>query len=312
MPTSDSDPSPYQMGHIEILGQWEHLKASEKYVSVIFRYPVDSVIWEGAVPIEYRRGPNINVKSDEELVDLLNDAYRYMHPENETLWKKEQDAYWGKRKDGPTKDLFNGVSHCEWICATCAIPDNPNWARRWQDLKEAGYTTATRPSHYCEKCGGNRAEIIMLRFPREVETGYETIPPKLRRKIMSQLGNYDVYENVIRRSGLLPDHKFPEIRWDHSTREKNSETMTTEEIQTKFQLMDNRRNQQKREACRKCKQTGKRGFPFGVKFYYFGGENWDPYIPTEGKAAEAGCVGCGWYDLNKWRQEINRSISFND
>lgn len=302
---------PKSQRNIEITYEWNHLKASESYVSVIFRYPDHGVIWNGAVPTEYRRGPNIKVESPRDLWKLLMNVYQYMHPDNEIHWMKKQEDYWGGKKDGPTKDLFNGVSHCEWICATCALPENPNWARRWQDLKEAGYTTATIPSHDCEICDGKRAKIIMLRFPREVETGYETIPPKVRKRIMDVLGNYDVYGDVVRTKGLLPDHKFPEIRWDPDTRGINTELMTEEEIQDKFQLMDNQRNQQKREACRQCKQTGKRGFTFGVKFYYCGDENWDSNIPTEGKDAEVGCVGCAWYDLDEWRIALNQKLGYS-
>ena len=66
--------------------------------------------------------------------------------------------------------------------------------------------------------------------------------------------------------------------------------------------MTNQRNQQKREVCRTCFQTGKRGYPFGIKYYYFGSEDWDPNIPQKGKRAERGCEGCGWYDMAKWRQ----------
>ena len=296
-------------GLIKIGKQWSHSKASESYVKVKFHYPKEGVTWDGAVPIEYRRGPNINVDpSSREFHLLLDSFYNYMHPKNKDAWEKKQREHWKSKRDGPTKDLFNGVSHCEWICSTCAIPNNPNWARRWQDLKEDGYTTATIPSHYCETCNGKRAKIIMLRYPREVVTGYETIPPRLRKRILETLGHHDVYEDRIRKKGLLPEHKFPEIRWDEKTRNKNTDAMTAEEIVEKFQLMDNQRNQQKREACRKCWQTGKRGFPYGIKFFYSGNEDWNSMIPKSGKIAEAGCVGCGWYDLQKWREAINRLI----
>lgn len=55
-------------------------------------------------------------------------------------------------------------------------------------------------------------------------------------------------------------------------------------------------------------KTKKRGYPFGVKFYYAGSEDWDSNIPEKGKEAEKGCVGCGWYDLLKWKEELNLFI----
>ena len=57
---------------------------------------------------------------------------------------------------------------------------------------------------------------------------------------------------------LIPDHKFPEIRWDADTKGENSDNMSVEEIVSKFQLLDNQRNLQKREVCRACFQTNKR------------------------------------------------------
>lgn len=291
---------------IEITGEWDHLKASESYVAVEFTYPECGVIWDGAVPTEYRRGPNIKVKSEDELWDLLEKVYEFMHPYNEDQWQKKQDYYWKDKREGPTKNLFDSVRHCEWICGGCAIVGNPNWARRWQDLKESGYTTATIPSHYCEKCQGKRAKIIMLRYPREEGIGgYEVIPPKVRKNIMESLKYFDAYENQIRRKGLLPDHKFPEIRWDENTIGMNTLDMTKDEMKEKFQLMTNRRNQQKREVCRKCYQTGERGSPFGINHWYSGDRNWPTKVPIEGLAAEKGCYGCGWYDLQAWRDSLN-------
>jgi hypothetical protein len=124
---------------------------------------------------------------------------------------------------------------------------------------------------------------------------------------MKTLENHDAYEDTKRSSGLLIDHKFPEIRWDADTAEELPDDMSEEDIKKKFQLMTNRRNQQKREVCRKCYQTGKRGTPFGIEFYYEGDENWPDSVPLEGEDAEEGCVGCGWYDLARWRDELNES-----
>ena len=88
--------------------------------------------------------------------------------------------------------------------------------------------------------------------------------------------------------------------------------MTDEEIQQKFQLLTNQRNQQKREIFRRCYQTGKRGVIFGIPFYYEGNENWDESIPKTGKDAEKGCVGCPWYDIKKWREELIKTLEKNN
>ena len=138
--------------------------------------------------------------------------------------------------------------------------------------------------------------------------GYETWSPNLRKRIIKVLGSIDVYENRFN-AHCLPDHKFSEIRWDENTKEENPDNMTDTEIRQKFQLLTNQRNQQKREVCRSCYQTGKRGIIFGIPFYYEGTEDWDDSIPTRGREAEAGCIGCAWYDIAEWRRQIIKKIT---
>ena len=80
---------------------------------------------------------------------------------------------------------------------------------------------------------------------------------------------------------LLPDHKFPQKRWDAETRRESLAKLDVTEIKRDFQLISNQRNLRKREVCRKCYQTGNRGTPFGIKFYYVGGEKWPADVPKK-------------------------------
>jgi len=113
---------------------------------------------------------------------------------------------------------------------------------------------------------------------------------------------------VGKKEGLLPDHKFPEIRWDSETRRDSLDHLTEAEMKEDFQLLSNQRNQQKREVCRTCFQTDNRGIIYGIPFFYRGNSKWDSAIPKNGKLAEAGCVGCGWYDINQWRKELSEKF----
>jgi hypothetical protein len=85
--------------------------------------------------------------------------------------------------------------------------------------------------------------------------------------------------------------------------------MSDEDVISKFQLLDNQRNQQKREVCRRCFQEGKRGTIYGLPFFYVGDENWPSNVPTVGKKAEEGCVGCAWYDIERWRSELLKLLN---
>ena len=291
---------------IKVLGSRVHTKASEKYIDVTFGYPNGSS-WIGSVPIEYRRTGTF-AKNKKEIWELLKKAYIFMTPSKKDNWIKEQEEFWKTRPNAYiTKSFFDKLTDSKWKCLYCELPKNTNPTRRIQDIKEAGYTLATNTKMFCKDCNKNTTHLILVKLPRGHETGYEIWSSKLKNRIIKILGDKDVYENAIRKN-TLPDHKFPEIRWDKDTKEDNAEDMSEEQIKNKFQLLDNQRNQQKREVCRNCFQTGKRGSPFGIKFFYKGGEDWDKKISPTGKEAEKGCIGCGWYDLKKWREELNKKL----
>lgn len=284
-----------------------HSKASEEYIHVKFIYPNST--WDGWIPTEYRR-TGVSIKTEEELNNHLLYCYKEMHPDNFSNWKKEQADFWSTKNAKTTQSFFDSLAKGGWQCVECTLPKNPNWARRIQDLKEFGYTLATDTKKYCPKCGANKTHIILLPLPRGITdgNGYETWTPKLRKRIIEVLGSIDVYENR-KLPHCLPDHKFSEIRWDSETKSINDENMTDNEIRQKFQLLSNQRNQQKREVCRNCFQTGKRGYPFGIKYFYVGDEHWDVLIPAKGKDSEKGCVGCGWYDIEEWRKNVLKKLS---
>lgn len=286
-----------------------HSKASEEYLHCEFDYKVK--LWDGWVPVEYRRtGVSIKPNEHDRLVAYLNTVYDQMQPEKFPAWKEKQDEFWKeKSRAETTKAFFDSLIQGGWQCVECTLPKNPNWARRIQDLKEFGYTLATDTKRYCPTCGANKTHIMLLPIERGATegNGYETWSPTLRKRIIKVLGGIDVYENTFN-AHCLPDHKFSEIRWDENTKAINADDMTDEEIRKKFQLLTNQRNQQKREVCRICFQTGKRGKIYGIEYYYQGTEKWDMSIPRRGKEAEKGCVGCPWYDIERWRKELEKKL----
>lgn len=284
-------------------------KASEVYLHLIFDYADINEVWDGWVPIQYRRtGINFD-NNNSELFEYLNKVYLDMHPSNYEKWVDEQNDYWNATRSEATKEIFNILKDGKWHCRNCDIR-NPNFARRIQDIKEKGYTISTHLQFHCPVCKNNKSTNLMLLPIPRVEiagNGYETWSTKLRKRILSVLNHIDVYENTSNQN-CLPDHKFPEIRWDEYTKEENPENMTDKEICQKFQLLTNQRNQHKREVCRKCTQSGIRGSIFGINYYYYGTSTWDPQIPTKGKEAERGCVGCPWYDIQEWRVSLNKKL----
>ncbi|HYO62871.1 MAG TPA: hypothetical protein VER08_04365 [Pyrinomonadaceae bacterium] len=296
-------------GKIVVLGKRHHHKASEVYVDVVFNYPEGGLNW--SIPIEYRRtGTHLKDASDEAVYKYLLDVYEQCRPSKWAEWRAEQEVFWAKRgKADITKSFFDVLEKSfTWHSVASAFPANPNFASRIKQLKDFGYTIAT-DNRIDRKTNKRCTHLLLIPLPKGGISGYESWSSKTRDKIMNTLQYYDAYEARFIREGVLPDHKFPEIRWDESTRRESLEELTEEEIKRDFQLLNNQRNQQKREACRRCYQTNKRGYPFGIKYYHKGTEDWPADVPPKGKSAEAGCVGCGWYDLEAWRQAVIKALS---
>ena len=297
---------------IELKEIRHHSKASESYQDVIFNY--SGSIMEWSIPIVYRRtGIDLIDSTQEQIEAYVNEVYSACNPSNWDEFRKKQDDFWKLKPNADvTKSYFDTLtSDFTWKSVKSDLPANPNFARRIQDLKEMGYTIATDTKREDKKTGEKCTHILLLPLARGGITGYEIWSTALRQRIVNVLGGNDVYENWDRGSHtLLPDHKFPEIRWDETVRRSSDEIelLSDEEIKHDFQLINNQRNQQKREACRKCFQTNKRPGLFGIKFYSHGDENWPSDVPRTGKQAEKGCIGCGWYDIDDWRNKLNLNL----
>ena len=295
--------------NIKLVGARAHSKASEKYIDVVFSYK-NQEKWDGSIPYFYRR-TGLFLESPQEIAQLIEKAYEAVKKENASKWVAAEKKLWEKeyKGKGVTKPFFDKLLNLRWNCVDSDLPANRNWARRIQDIKEMGYLLATHTRRYNPKLKRNTTQILLVPLEKGPQTGYEVFSPKLRKRIIEVLGSYDAYEGKVRPShSLLPDHKFPEISWDENTRQENPDSMTDDEIRAKFQLLDNQRNLEKREACRKVIQTGKLGTIFGIEHYMNGDENWPAGVPKVGKASEAGWKLCPWYDIEAWRQSANKAI----
>lgn len=293
---------------IRILAFRKHSKASEKYVDVRITFSPND-IWEGSIPYYYRR-TGIFIETVSELCEYLKSIKKFFKQDNikkfvENEKKRFQTEMAGKKV---TKTFFDALLNMNWNGVENDLPNNPNWARRIQDIKEFGYTLATDTNREIAGSSTRGTHILLVPIPKGGVTGYEVMSTTFKNKAIKVLSRINIYElSSANKSGLLPDHKFPEIRWGKNTKEIN-ENLHDRDIKEKFQLVDNQRNQQKREVCRKCFQTNKRGIIFGIEYFYEGGIDWPTNILKTGKEAENGCIGCGWYDIKKWRDSLNELI----
>lgn len=274
---------------------YEHGKASECYVEVSFTQD-DGFKWDTIVPYVNRRA-GLFLDTEEELAAYLISIKPFFQKEAMQKWATIERNVWENKKADVTKEFFFALLTFKPVTE---FPQNDNPARRIQDIKDEGYTIATL-HHYKDR----KSARILLPIPKTAEMGYETFTPQFKARVIRLLKGVNAYESkATTPKGLIPDHKFSEVRWDKNTKTENPMEMTDYEVIQKFQLLDNQRNQQKREVCRNCFQTGKRGIIYGIPFFYKGTENWDSTIPTIGKVAEKGCEGCAWYDIERWRSEL--------
>jgi hypothetical protein len=296
---------------IKVGSRRKHSKASEEYIEVVFKYDKRSVEWD--IPIEYRRtGTHLADKTDAEIFSYLQNVYDLCNPNKWSVFVNDQKSHWAKRKRADvTRSFFDVlVKSFTWKSIESDFPANPNWARRIQDLKEMGYTISTHTNKIDRNTKRNCTHLLLIPLPRGASTGYETWTPAMRARILSVLGSVNAYEGRrTKADALLPDHKFPEIRWDEKTKRQDLSELTDVEIRRDFQLLTNQQNLQKREICRSCYQTGDRGYPFDIRFYYKGKPTWDVSIPKRGERAREGCVGCGWYDFEAWRTALNEKLN---
>ena len=286
---------------VEVYSVFDNSKASESYIKTRF-IQEDGFSWDTYVPFVYRRA-GLDIQDEEELADYLISLKQYFTPEAMEQWKQTERAR-GLIGGDVTPLFFEILMSFKEEFEN--LPVNPNSARRIQDIKDAGYTLASVPRGHGLK-GFNR---ILLPIPLYAEMGYETFTPQFKARVIRLLSERNAYEaRVTAKKALIPDHKFSEVRWDDETKGENPMEMTDAEIKQKFQLLDNQRNQQKREICRRCYQQGIRGTIYGINYYYVGNERWDNDIPTTGKAAEKGCEGCPWYDIETWRKKLNEELN---
>lgn len=285
---------------IRVTGFCAHTKASEKYVVATFNMDGRKRIW--VIPYQYRRTDTF-IDTKQEMVSLLRECKPKFAARHIDAFKHQMKARLSElfgENAVVTRPIFEMLlGNCgNWILNKNF--DNSNSQRRIQDIKETGFTIAT-------KLEGRKTFHMLLPFPPVKSATYETIPLTVRKRIFKVHGGINAYTGELATLSCLPDHKFPEIRWDKDTPASN-ENLTHEEMREKFQIVPENINQMKREMCRKCFQYNKRGMLNGIKFFYAGNENWDSSIPKRGKKAESGCVGCFWYDMLAWRKALNQKL----
>ena len=164
---------------------------------------------------------------------------------------------------------------------------------------------------HCAECGGTqRHDRWTGAFTNLLHMA--GIPKALTLRAYQVLGGRDVVDDVSRSvNEVTLDHKLPMKRWDEHTSKQQTDyqNMSDEDIRERFQLLKKSNgnvshNLLKSRACEECFNTGKRGTPFGIRYFYLGDAHWTGNGPKDPR----GCLGCGWYDIAAWRTSLNGKL----
>ena len=280
-------------------------KTNDVFKEVVFKY--DRYTWEGVLPKSLEK-QGIEL-SDEQINAKLPEYYEVLNPKNRKAWIDESNKSW--KKEDQTYNVLKALFKGEWECRVHGpVPKvNPQPAARLKALKTRGYIIGSKRKS-CAECGGKPMHDILVMLPmgeERFENGNEmrtAMSDTLKERIKSILGMTEACFAVKRSSReLIIDHKFPSQRW-MSPESANPNDMSEDDIRKKFQLLSNQTNMWKSRYCDRCVKTSKRGEFMGIAWYFKGDENWAPVT----KGDENGCVGCPWYDLIKWKEELIKSL----
>ncbi|KAB7725303.1 hypothetical protein F5984_26270 [Rudanella paleaurantiibacter] len=292
---------------ILITGEFTAEKTNDVFKSVVFIY--DDIVWEGAIP-KYLERQGI-VMSDEEISERIPTFYENLNPINRSKWIAESDSQWAD-KESQTYKVLNALYSGEWECRVHGpVPEvNPQPAARLKALKTMGYVIGSQRRE-CKHCGGRAMHDILIMLPAfeaRFEHGNELRKPmsdRFKERTKSILKFKEVCFGVRRSSKeLIIDHKFPSQRWGQPESD-NPDDMPESQIRHKFQLLSNQTNMWKSRYCDRCVKENIRGDFMDITWFYEGNAYWQ----GADKHDENGCVGCPWYDLERWKDELNRVLN---
>lgn len=286
---------------IFVEASYVHKKLKQKIVKVTFMQD-DGFRFTTYVPYIDLNKRVIN-ETVESIADYLRSIKKYFTKEWIFIWKENEMAKWETKYSRKTETKPFFILQLSLNLENDTL-GNANYASRLRDIRKLGYTLT---SIYVKQ---NKAySRIMLPLPTNTESGYEIVPRCITQTLARIKRCIEAYSgDKMDVDFLLADHKFPESRWDSETATVNAANMSEEEILQKFQLLDNASNLRKKQICESCAESGRRQSIYGISFFYKGNENWDESIPRIGAAAEEGCVGCPWYDIERWKIELNKKI----
>lgn len=187
-----------------------------------------------------------------------------------------------------------------WTCAYCAS-NSGQPAATFREIKKLGYKfEETTPGRwalnmFCPVCGTERTHYKLLSLEPVFESKQRiSIDPKTRTRILKLLNATDAFSGASITSTPEIDHKIP---WTRLGTDIDASSLTDTEVREHFQLLTREHNLLKDRMCSFCKLNNRRPPFLGISYWYEGDDQY-----------RGSCVGCGWYDGVKWKEEVNRIL----
>lgn len=217
---------------------YQNNPACEEYIDTTFKFD-DGFCIETMVPYVYRRS-GLYLDTVQDIANHLKGLKDYFTKTYINSWCLKQQA--ALSSDDSIYAVFFRIllgSFCKEITQD-KFPQNNNPQKIIQKIKDTGFVVSVMRGKQSENGGLTR--YWLLHIPQTIGTIYETMSEEFKSYVVEILGSVDVYEGK-KGVGLLPDHKFSEIRWDENTPEENSVEMSAEKVRAKFQMLTTQRNQ---------------------------------------------------------------------
>ena len=188
-----------------------------------------------------------------------------------------------------------------WTCSLHTTGSNQP-AAIFREVKKRGYEFEEVASgrwattRFCEVCQQETSHYKLLKLePTLTRQERLGINAPTRKRILKLFNNRDAFTGASISSVAEIDHKIPWTRLDHDI---DATILSNDEIKNHFQLLTREHNLLKDRACGFCKANNIRPPFLEIPFWYEGDHK---YRGT--------CVGCGWYDGAKWREEIQKKLN---
>lgn len=188
----------------------------------------------------------------------------------------------------------------EWVCSLHTTGSNQP-AAIFREVKKMGYefeevsSQRWAISKFCPVCGQDTTHYKLLKIdPTLTKQVRLTIDKRSRNRTIKIFEGRDAFTGASISSTPEIDHKVP---WTRLEEDIDIRSLSDDEIKENFQLLTREHNLLKDRMCGICKAKGIRPPFFEIPFWY------------EGDSVYRGtCVGCGWYDGVKWREEVSKLI----